>query len=99
VLVSLNLTHDHWDVLSGQSNSGIQFDRGAMQLSSFSRTVSFTVAHNSSGLGGGGGDCEAGIAITTGEEEEDGFDITKPPDRPSNPNLRENGAHQVVQDI
>jgi hypothetical protein len=99
VLVSLNLTHEH--VLGGQSNSGIQFNRGTIHLSTVSRTVSFTVPHNSRGLGGRGGDCEVGTAITTtgeGDEEEDGFGITKPLNCPSNSNLRENGAHHVVQE-
>lgn len=64
MLVSLNLTQDH---VQGLNDTGIEFGRGTVQLSTFSRTVNFTSAHDSHSLDGrsSGGDCETGIAVTT----------------------------------
>jgi hypothetical protein len=76
VLVSLNLTQDH---VQGLNDTGIQFGGSTLQLSTFSRTVNFTSAHDSHGLGGSssGGNCEIGIAVTTEDGGQCVTDITK----------------------
>ncbi|KAH9965631.1 hypothetical protein BGW80DRAFT_1344183 [Lactifluus volemus] len=75
VLVSLNLTQDNVQVLN---DTGIEFGRGTMRLSTFSRTVNFTSTHDSHGLNGSssGGDCDTGIAITTEDGGQCVTDIT-----------------------
>jgi len=88
VLVSLNLTHHH--VQGGLVDSGIKFDGGTMPQTTFTRTISFPVARNSHGLGGGSGGSD-GVA-----GEECVVDTTKSQDCPSDPEMKGYGVYQVV---
>ncbi|KAI0250684.1 hypothetical protein BJV78DRAFT_547753 [Lactifluus subvellereus] len=97
VLVSLNLTHDH---VQGQADSRIKFDGNTIPMTTFTRTISFSAAHNSYGLGSssGGSNSGAGPMIATGGGEECVVDIRDCPSDPelTDPELKEYGMHRVI---